>query len=417
MSLMGLVVFPSFFLCFLVLAYAPHPAHASSRALNVKNDVVGDPPGQGLCASTVIAHGYKCQEFDVTTKDGFILSLQRIPAGRAENKGAGSTKKQPVIIQHGVMVDGMIWFLNGPEQNLPFILADCGFDVWIVNTRGTRYSRRHISRDPSSQEFWDWCFDDLSAYELPAIFDFVYNQTGQKINYVGHSMGTLMAFTAFSEKKLMNQVKSAALLSPIAFLSHMKTVLGDVAAKSLLTEAFTLLRIPEFDPVRLPPIKEFVKSLCNSPGADCGDILSAVTGPNCCLPPSPVDILMSHGQPQPTSTKTLGHLAQIVRYRNLAKFNYQGPSTNMEHYGSIFPPVYNLTNIPRDLPLFLSYGGQDALADVEDVQNLIDRLKSHDANKLNVQFIKDYAHADYVMAVNAKERVYNDVVSFFKRQV
>lgn len=37
----------------------------------------------------------------MTTDDGFILSVQRIPNGR---KGRGRAGKPPVIIQHGVLV-------------------------------------------------------------------------------------------------------------------------------------------------------------------------------------------------------------------------------------------------------------------------------------------------------------------------
>jgi len=84
--------------------------------------------------------------------------------------------------------------------------------------------------------------------------------------------------------------------------------------------------------------------------------------------------------------------------------------------GGISPPIYNLSNIPHNLPLFISYGGEDALSDVDDVKNLLDHLKFHDADKLSVQFIKDYAHADYVMGMNAKDKVYNDVTAFFNRQ-
>lgn len=87
------------------------------------------------------------------------------------------------------------------------------------------------------------------------------------------------------------------------------------------------------------------------------------------------------------------------------------------HYGEVFPPIYNLSNIPHDLPLFISYGGRDALSDARDVENLLDKLKFHDEDKLSVQFIQEYAHADYVMGFNAKDLVYNAVVSFFNHQV
>lgn len=86
------------------------------------------------------------------------------------------------------------------------------------------------------------------------------------------------------------------------------------------------------------------------------------------------------------------------------------------HYGEASPPIYNLSNIPHDLPLFISYGGQDALSDVRDVENLLDSLNLHDVDKLSVQFIKDYAHADYIMGFNAKDIVYSAVLSFFNRQ-
>lgn len=46
------------------------------------------------------------------------------------------------------MKDGMTWLLNSPEQSLALILADHGYDVWIANTRGTSFSRRHVSLDP-----------------------------------------------------------------------------------------------------------------------------------------------------------------------------------------------------------------------------------------------------------------------------
>ncbi|KAM7509252.1 hypothetical protein LguiA_019705 [Lonicera macranthoides] len=360
-------------LCALFLITQPCQALGSSRGPVGPTGIaisVGPPPG--ICAAAASIHGYKCQEFDVRTDDGYILSVQRIPEGR---RGGGGPNKQPVLLQHGVLVDGMTWLVNSPDQSLAFMLADSGFDVWIANTRGTRFSRRHVSLDPSNP-------------------------------------GTLIALASFSEGKQVDKVRSAVLLSPIAYLSHMTTALGVVAARAFVGEMTTLFGLAEFNP-KGEPVANFLKALCADPGVDCYDLLSALTGKNCCLNVSTVDLFLKN-EPQSTATKNLVHLAQTVRDGILAKYDYGNSDFNVEHYGESKPPHYNLALIPKDLPLFLSYGGQDALSDVRDVETLLDSLKLHDADKLSVQYIKDYAHADFIMGVTAKDIVYNQILTFFK---
>ncbi|KAL6954894.1 sterol esterase [Sarracenia purpurea var. burkii] len=94
------------------------------------------------------------------------------------------------------------------------------------------------------------------------------------------------------------------------------------------------------------------------------------------------------------------------------KYDYGNLIENELHYGAITPPVYDLSAIPRNLPLFLSYGGRDLLSDVIDVQILLNALKLHDPDKLSVQYIQNYAHLDFIFGVNAKDVVYNKVISF-----
>lgn len=48
-----------------------------------------------------------------------------------------------------------------------------------------------------------------------------------------------MALASFSEGKQIDKVKSAALLSPVAYLSHMTTALGVVAARAFVSEVST----------------------------------------------------------------------------------------------------------------------------------------------------------------------------------
>ncbi|KAG1330902.1 hypothetical protein COCNU_02G008700 [Cocos nucifera] len=290
-------------------------------------DTVVPPPEMvGTCASVIIPKGYKCEEHEVTTEDGYILSIQRIPLGRI---GGGGGRRQPVLLQHGVL------------------------------------------------------------------------------------MGTLIALASFSEGKLVDKIKSAALLSPVAYLSHMTTPIGILAARAFVDQ-------------NRPQVAHFLAMLCRDPGVDCYNLLQSFTGidsfdaavflgNNCCLNTSTVELFLEY-EPQSTATRTMVHLAQTFREGIITKYNYQNREINIEYYGQSTPPIYNMSNIPNNLPLFLSYGGRDSLSDVHDVELLLDNLKFHDGDKLTVQFVENYAHADFVMAVDAAQIVYNAVMAFFNRE-
>ncbi|KAL7145944.1 hypothetical protein ABFS83_06G008100 [Erythranthe nasuta] len=404
------LAFLTFFSVLVISLHLPHRALSSSRGGFLLEDKVARPPAAGMCAAAAATlHGYKCQEFQVTTDDGYILSVQRIPEGRTRVRRGH--KRPPVLLQHGILVDGMTWMLNTPQQSLATVLADNGFDVWISNTRGTRFSRRHLTLDPTDPEYWNWTWDELVTHELPSIIGFVFKQTGHKIHYVGHSMGTLIALASLSNRKL-HKVKSAALLSPVAYLTHMKTDLGIVAANIFVGEILTtMFGMAEFNP-KGDAVAMFLNALCAGSGLNCYDMLTVLTGKNCCLNASTVHTTLKN-EPQPTATKNLVHFAQTFRYGVLSKFDYG--NANFEHYGESTPPVYNLSNIRRDFPLFLSYGGQDALSDVQDVATLLKILKSHKKDKLQVQYIKHYAHVDFVLGTTAKDIVYNQIIAFFRR--
>ena len=80
------------------------------------------------------------------------------------------------------------WLMNG-KISLAFVLAEKGYDVWLNNSRGNRYSRSHIYLDPDTdKQFWDYSFEEMAKYDQPALFDFVLNKTGARnVTYIGHS--------------------------------------------------------------------------------------------------------------------------------------------------------------------------------------------------------------------------------------
>ncbi|XP_058220143.1 triacylglycerol lipase 2-like isoform X1 [Rhododendron vialii] len=361
----------------------------------------------GICKSMVETQGYSCEEHTVTTTDGYILSLQRIPAGRSGVRA----DKPPVLLQHGLLVDATTWLVNTPDQSLAFILADNGYDVWLANTRGTKYSSGHTSLSPSDPAYWDWSWDELAAYDLPASVQFVHGQTGQNLHYVGHSLGTLMALAAFSRQQSLNMIRSAALLSPVAYLDRITTLLGKAAAFSMIGDVLYRLGGDEFIPGG-DALTKFANGICNIMNIDCSSLTSVFAGPPCCISPSTMDAVANYGL-QPTATKNMLHLAQMVRQGTIAMYDYGSKDDNNEHYGQPTPPVYNMASIPNDLPLFLAYGGQDYLSDPADVQTLIGTLNNHDADKLVVHYTEEYAHMDFILAGNANQVVYDPIMGFF----
>jgi lysosomal acid lipase/cholesteryl ester hydrolase len=398
-------------LIFLVLFFCKSAFGARTKLnYSFKDQNSADAPANsdGVCQLMVESQGYTCEEHTVTTQDGYVLSLQRIPEGKS---GGTSGNKPPVLLQHGVLMDGTTWLLLPPEQSLAFLLADNSFDVWIANTRGTKYSRGHTTLSPDDAAYWNWSWDELAAYDLSATFGYVNDQTGQKLHYVGHSQGTLVALASFSKNQLVNILRSAALLSPIAYVGQVTSPLATNAAKYFIAEKLHWLGLNEFDP-RGEAVVKLLQEICEIPGVDCTDLLTCFTGKNCCLNSSIVEIFLQY-EPQSTSTKNLIHLAQMMRGGAITMYDYNDEQENIKHYGQTTPPAYNMTSIPSDVPLFFSYGGADALSDVNDVEHLFDNLKDHDSDKLVKQYIDGYAHADFVMAENAKQNVYDSLIAFF----
>jgi len=155
--------------------------------------------------------GYKAEVYEVITEDGYILPLYRIPQGKTEN----STSPKPVVyLQHGLENSAADWVINLPSESAAFLFADAGFDVFIGNFRGTTYSKRHTALSPKDHLFWQFSWDQMAAFDLPALLGKTLEiSKADKIYYVGHSMGTMTAFAQFSQNQELAQKNQTILRS------------------------------------------------------------------------------------------------------------------------------------------------------------------------------------------------------------
>ncbi|KMZ56593.1 Triacylglycerol lipase [Zostera marina] len=358
-----------------------------------------------MCEELIRPMGYPCVEHKVKTEDGYILAIQRIQHGKA---GFKTGKYPPVFLQHGLFMGGDSWFLNPTDESLGYILADQGFDVWVGNVRGTQWSYGHISLLEDQSEFWDWSWEDLSLYDLKSMIKYVSTFTKSKVFFVGHSQGTIMGLASFTMPETVEMVQAAALLCPISYLNHISSSLILTAVnlhldQILLTLGYSKLNFRSDTDVAL------VDFLCDH-GIDCINLLSSITGENCCFNSSRIDYYLQY-EPQPSSAKNLNHLFQMIRTGNFAKYDY-GFWGNLKTYGSLNPPDFNLADIPASFPIWMAYGGNDALADIIDINRTINELKTTP----QLLYRGSYGHIDFLLSVTAKHDVYEQLVGFFHSQ-
>jgi len=70
-------------------------------------------------------YGFKFEEHEIKTEDGYILKAWRIP-GKLNEIEIGR-KKRAVIMNHGLLDSGYTFFAHDEYQSLPFILANNGY--------------------------------------------------------------------------------------------------------------------------------------------------------------------------------------------------------------------------------------------------------------------------------------------------
>ncbi|XP_044153819.1 lysosomal acid lipase/cholesteryl ester hydrolase-like [Bufo gargarizans] len=365
-----------------------------------------DPEAYMNVTQLISYRGYPSEEYEVVTEDGYILTVNRIPHGSRHQSGE---TKPVVFLQHGLLADASNWVTNFEYNSLGFMLADAGYDVWMGNSRGNTWSRRHKTLSPAESEFWAFSYDEMAKKDLPAVIDFILQKTGQKqLYYIGHSQGTTMGFIAFSTiPELASKIKLFFALAPVATVKY---PIGPVAAARCLP---TFLVKPLFgDKLFIPQSKltRFLsRKFCNHFLLDelCGNVFFLLCGFNeQNLNMTRVHVYTSFC-PAGTSVQNMKHWLQAIHTGRLQAFDW-GCEGNQKHYNQSTPPLYDVTNMT--VPTALWSGENDWLADPLDVNLLIPKIR----NLVYQEEIPKWEHLDFIWGLDAPQKLYKKILELLK---
>ncbi|VDN56048.1 unnamed protein product [Dracunculus medinensis] len=374
---------------------------------SLRPNYLGDVEAHMTVPEIINRWGYPVETHTVTTEDGYILVMHRIPHGQKESRNS-SVSKPIIFLQHGLLCTSSVWIMNQPHQSAAFIFADLGFDVWMGNNRGNTYSRKHLKYSARNRQYWHFTWSEMAKYDMLAMINGVLKWTNRShLYYVGHSQGTLTMFTKLSEDEHLNKkVKIFFALAPVGTIAHVKglfSVLGNSMYRQF--QIFSLLfGDTEFLPnnfiTRL--ITKFICGIASKKPL-CENFIFMLSGPDSHqLNKSRIGVYLSHN-PAGTSTRNMWHIAQMVRHGKHSAFDYIFPALNKKFYGTSEPPTYNISTITTEMHLY--YSDEDWISTGTDVRNyLLTNLPS--AYLKSVNKLKDFNHNDFLWGWRAPKEIY-----------
>ncbi|CAH1639490.1 unnamed protein product [Spodoptera littoralis] len=357
------------------------------------------------------ADGFEAEAHKVTTSDGYILEMHRIPHGRT-NKD--STEDRPVVlVMHGFMSASQAFVMLGPDTSFAYHLADAGFDVWMGNARGNKNSRAHVSLNPDDAvqkyEFFDFSWEEIGMIDLPAMIDYILKTTGKdQLHYIGHSQGgTVFLVMASMLPEYNNKIASAHLCAGVGYQEYFPD--EQLKQSALMTDMIYYTALQAGAVELFPP---------NSIEMLPDDIFQ---WPEYCLGSKNMKYMCqifgitritnnyNAATDQPgAALKQMAHYGQNIRDKLFRRYHY-GSAGNQEKYGSELPPKYDLSKITTFVTMH--YTLNDNLLDERDVLAMVADIPRAVARQVART---SFEHGDFVAAADAKELVTDYIIEEIK---
>ncbi|EFX66198.1 hypothetical protein DAPPUDRAFT_332432 [Daphnia pulex] len=346
--------------------------------------------------------GYPSEIHHVTTDDGYIIELHRIPPR--------GTAKKVVFLQHGVMQSSGTWLVNPSSRSLAILLADQSYDVWLGNFRGNRYSRKHTTLDPNSEQYWKFSWDQIGNYDIPAVINYILKETSQpKLTYIGHSLGCGVFFIAMVLHPELNaKIDLMVALAPLSSFAHFDAIFRILTPFSNPIESFlefTRARVILDSDVRGKYLFDLACEQTYSQARFCRDVFILICGPNRDnIDPALIPVINENFMTG-TSVAVIAQFAQNYNAGDVFQAYDYGREGNLQKYGSTKPYQYDLTKVTA--PVYVFSGNADRIVTPKDVDWLLTKLSNL---KGSTRFY-EYNHLDFIWGTDVKERLYDNILT------
>lgn len=308
--------------------------------------------------------GFEVEEHIVRTSDNYLLTLHRL-VKMPQLANSTTSSQEPrrkygsrvVYLHHGLLMCSEIWVtMLEEDKNLPFLLHKYGFDVWLGNNRGNKYSQKHLHYSTLSVKFWDFSLDEFALFDIPETINYILQVTRvPKLTYIGFSQGTAQAFAAVSVNPDLNDkvdqiIAIAPAITPKGlhskildiFLKISPNVIYLIFSRKLLMPSVILWNRIVYPPLFSNMIDRSNKLLFNWLSKNI----------------TPAQKLASYNHLySPTLVKTVVHWFQIMAAKRFQMYHEELTSFAMA------PTQYPLNNI--QIPITLIYGDTDSLVDIK----------------------------------------------------
>lgn len=194
--------------------------------------------------------------------------------------------------------------------------------MWATNSRGTVYSNQHLNYTVDDKEFWDFTYNEMGEYDLPANLQYILSHTqAQQVVYFGHSQGTTQWFIANALNTGISQYFKAFIgLAPVAHVTNQRSV---------FVKTLDLLEIPDlvyeymWEFLYVPAISDYAAPFLHYLPRTVWNFIETVVGFDVSYH---LDLgslpMMGRNDVGGTSTKNLMHWIQNIRSGNFAQFDY-----------------------------------------------------------------------------------------------